>query len=141
MPNYFGIPVTCQEAFRLFDLDFKEVKSTIMQKNKLTEHMYMDCYFVDYANTFFTRENLDMRLFYMDKGQCIVGYEIKEVGIFEAKFVRVSEFITLLSQLTAAFSRETKDYKENFREVTLEHMEDESETVSFTEPYIIEHNN
>jgi hypothetical protein len=141
MPIYFGIPVTCQEAFRLFDLDFQEVKCAIMQKNKLAEHMYMDCHFVDYMNAFFKRQTLDMRLFYTDKGQCIVGYKIKEAGIFEAKFVKVSDFITLLAGLTSSFARETNDYKENFREVTLEHMEDEPETVSFPEPYIIEYNN
>jgi len=82
-----------------------------------------------------------MRLFYTDKGQCIVGYKIKEASIFEAKFVKVSDFITLLARLAECFARETNDHKENFREVTLEHMEDEPETVSFPEPYIIEYNN
>jgi len=141
MPIYFGIPVTCEEAFRLFDLDFQEVKCAIMQKHNMKNNMYMDCHFVDYMNNFFINKNFDMRLFYTDKGQCIVGYKMKEVSIFEAKFVKVSDFITLVTSLTASFARETNDYNENFREVTLEHMEDEPETVSFPEPYIIEYNN
>ena len=77
MPLYFGFPVTCQEAFRLFSLDFEQAKCDIMQKHKLTENMYMDCYFVDYANNFFKGKEIEMRVFYTDKGQCIVGYKQK----------------------------------------------------------------
>jgi hypothetical protein len=62
MPLYFGFPVTCQEAFRLFSLDFEQVKCDIMQKHKLTENMYMDCYFVDHANNFLHLCAFQMRM-------------------------------------------------------------------------------
>ena len=141
MPLYFGLPLTCKEAFRLFDLDFERVKFDIMEKHKFRENMYMDCYFVDYLNCFLKREALTMNTFYTDKGQCIIGYELDYVSGLQRKFINVSNFITLLETFKTSFEREIEKYKENFREVVLEHMEDEPEIVSFPEPYLIEFNN
>lgn len=140
MPLYFGFPVTCQEAFRLFSLEFEQVKCDIMQKHKLTENMFMDCYFVDYANNFFKGENMEMRVFYTDKGQCIVGYKIENTSVFERKFIKADEFTNLLNKLRRRFWHEItiRDCANNFREIVLEHMEDEPETVEDCEPYIIE---
>jgi hypothetical protein len=140
MPIYFGFPVTFQEAFRLFSLDFVNTKVDIMQKHKLTEYMYMDCHFVDYVNNFFKRQNMEMRLFYTDKGQCIVGYKIENISVFERKFVKVSEFTNMLDNLRQHFWREIKTIKcdDNFTKILLEHMEDQPETVEDVEPYIIE---
>jgi hypothetical protein len=140
MPLYFGLPVVCKEAFRLFSLNFEEVKSEVMRKYKLSENMYMDCYFVDYLNAFFEREKMDIRIFYTDKGQCIVGYEIIEVNIFQKNYINVSKFVTLLQYLKTAYAQTTAKYIENFSEVELEHMEDEPETVKFPEPFIIDFN-
>ena len=111
-----------------------------MRKYKLSENMYMDCYFVDYLNAFFEREKMDIRIFYTDKGQCIVGYEIIEVKIFQKNYINVSKFVTLLEYLKTAYAQTTAKYIENFSEVELEHMEDETETVKFPEPFIIEFN-
>jgi len=140
MPLYFGFPVTCQEAFRLFSLDFEQVKCEIMQKHKLTENMYMDCHFVDYANNFFKVKNLEMKVFYTDKGQCVIGYKIENKSVFESKFVRVSEFIIIIETLATLFWHEIKNLncEKNFDKITLEHMEDEPETVEGVEPYVIE---
>jgi hypothetical protein len=140
MPIYFGFPVTCQEAFRLFSLDFEQAKCDIMQKYKLRENRLMDCHFVDYANDYFKREKMEMRVFYTDKGQCIVGYKIENTSVFTRNFVKVSEFTNMLEKLTTGFWREIAvlNCKENFNEIVLEHMEDEPETVEGAEPYIIE---
>ena len=140
MPLYFGFPVTCQEAFRLFGLDFEQTKCEIMQKYKLTENRYMECHFVDYANNFLQGKNVEMRVFYTDKGQCIVGYKIENTSVFERKFVKVSEFTNMLEKFGIAFWQEIKiiNCERNFDMITLEHMEDEPETVEGDEPYIIE---
>jgi hypothetical protein len=82
-----------------------------------------------------------MNTFYTDKGQCIIGYELDYVSGLQRKFINVSNFITLLETFKTSFEREIEKYKENFREVVLEHMEDEPEIVSFPEPYLIEFNN
>jgi len=140
MPLYFGFPVTCQEAFRLFSLDFEEVKCDIMQKHKLTENMYMDCHFVDYANNFFEEENMEMRVFYTDKGQCIVGYKIGSLSVFEKNFVTYKHLMYSLNHFGTRFWYEVNkiNCKENFNKIVLEHMEDEPETVDAIEPYVIE---
>ena len=142
MPIYFGFPVTCREAFRLFSLDFEQAKCDIMQKYNLRENRYMDCHFVDYANNFFQGKNMEIRVFYTDKGQCIVGYKIENTSVFERKFVKVYEFMHILDNLERRFWNEVtiNNYKENFNKVVLEHMEDESETVEGNYPYIIEFN-
>jgi hypothetical protein len=141
MPLYFGFPVTCKDAFRLFSLDFEQAKCEIMEKYKLNENMYMDYYFVDYANNFFKGKNMEMRVFYTDKGQCIVGYKIENASVFERKFVKVSEFMNVLDKMTVRFWYEIEiivNCKKNFNNITLEHMEDEPENVEGGEPYIIE---
>ena len=141
MPLYFGLPLTCEESFRLFNLNFEETKQNIMKKNNLRENSYMDCYFIDYLNNFFFSESMKMRVFYTDKGQCIIGYEIGEVSNFSKKFLNVDQLIIQLTNLKILFAIETNNYEENFMEVKLEHMEDESEIISFPVPYVIEYHN
>lgn len=140
MPIYFGFPVTCQEAFRLFSLDYEQAKCDIMQKYNLKENRYMDCHFLEYINNFFKGKNMEMRVFYTDKGQCIVGYKIENASVFERKFVKVSEFADMLEKLSSRFWSEITiaDCEGNFNTIVLEHMEDEPEIVEGFEPYIIE---
>jgi hypothetical protein len=95
---------------------------------------------------FFKEKNLKMRVFYTDKGQCIVGYKIENVSVFERKFVKVSEFTHMLEKLTTEFWCEIQltECEENFNKIVLEHMEDEAEIVEGfenVEPYIIEFDN
>ena len=80
-----------------------------------------------------------MRVFYTDKGQCIIGYEIGEVSNFSKKFIDVDQLMVLLGSLKELFTMETEKYWENFKVVLLEHMEDEPEIVSFPVPYVIEY--
>ena len=136
MPLYFGLPVTCEEAFRLFGLNYEEAKCEFMNKYKSNRN---DCHFVDRLNRFFEAKEMVMRVFYTDKGQTIIGYEMKEVSIFQSKYTDVGKFMTILTHLKSLFSKETDTWRANFVVVTLEHMEDEPETVSEPEPYIIEY--
>lgn len=144
MPIYIGFPVTCQEAFRLFGLNLEQAKCDIMQKYKLTENMYMECHFLDYLNKFLIEKNVTMRVFYTDKGQCVIGYNIENLSVFEMKFVKVSEITNMLEKLVSRFWYEIRiiNCEENFNKITLEHMEDEPEIVEGgverVEPYIIE---
>jgi len=139
MPVYFGLPVTCQEVIRLFNLDFQLVKGKIIQEYNLSEHVFMDYYYADYLNNFFRNKKLTLRINYLDKGQCILGYHMIQVCNFQKNFVNVDQFMIQLTNLKTLFAMETNNYRENFREVVLEHMEDEPETVEFPEPYIIEY--
>ena len=139
MPLYFGLPLAFEEAFRLFSLDLEETKQNIIKKYNLSENSYMDSYFLEYFNKFFSDEEMKMRVFYTDKGQLIIGYEIVEVSNFNKEFLNVDQLISLLGELKELFTEETKKYWTGFEEVLLEHMEDEPEIVSFPLPYVIEY--
>lgn len=102
MPLYLGFPVTCQEAFRLFSLDFEQVKCHIMQKYSLTENMYMNCHFVDYMNKFFKGKN-------MDKGQYIVECEITNFSVFQNKCVASKHFMYSIHHFENKFWDDVKD--------------------------------
>ena len=138
MPIFFGIPVKSNEAFRLFNLDFETVKYGIMKKHNLKDNMYMDCFFIDYLNNNFKICGHNIRTYYTDKGQFIIGYEITELLNCNRKFTNVDQFIIMLTNLKTQFVIEMQKYKDNFRNVILEHLEDEEEEVSFPLPYIIE---
>jgi hypothetical protein len=112
-----------------------------MLKYNLTENMYMDCHFVDYANEFFAGKKLDMRVFYTDKGQCIVGYELKSLSVFEKNFVTCKHLMYSLKHYETLFWYEVKniDCSINFNKVVLEHMEDEPEIIDWVySPYVLE---
>jgi hypothetical protein len=111
MPVYFGIPLRSEEAFRLFNLNFEEERNKIMKKHKLTQNMYMDCYFIEYLNFCFKNMSIDIRAFYTDKGQFIIGYEINELSIFNKKYINVNKLIIILEDLTQKFKIETRNLK------------------------------
>jgi len=137
---YFGIPVTCKEAFRIFDLDIEKTKIDLIEKYNLNSSSYMDFYFVDYLNIFFENEKMSIKIFYLDKGQCIFGYEMRDVDNFEKKFIDVDQFLIKLTKLKTLFNLDTIKFNKNFSSIELEHMEDEPEFVKFPQPYIIEYN-
>ena len=142
MPIYFGIPVRKTEAFRLFNLDYEKVKYEIEEKLNLSHDTFSyitECYLFDYLNNHLKNIGLQIRIFNTDKGQCIIGYEIKEPSDVWDKFINVDQFIIMLSNLKTKFALETNDYEMNFREVELEPMEGEPEIVSCPVPYIIEY--
>jgi hypothetical protein len=124
MPVYFGIPVNMNEAYRLFGLE-KKVDDT--------------CQSWDDLMVFLKEKGMRMELFATDKGQFILGYIIKEPSDVWTKFTNVDQSIHILTMLKTEFSWEIEPYKANFREVELEYMEGEPETVRFMVPYIIEY--
>jgi hypothetical protein len=143
MPLYFGFPVTCQEAFRLFSLNFEEAKGDIMQQYSLTENMHMDCHFLDYVNQFFKMKGLDMRAFYTDKGQCIIGYEAESLSVFEKNLVTCKHFMYSLQHFESHFWYEVKriNCDKNFDKIVLEHMEGDPETITHDHRlYLLEYN-
>ena len=137
MPVYFGLPLTIEESFRLLKLNFEDILNEIMTKHKLSRHSYLDCYFIDRLNKYFKERSVNMKIFYTDKGQCIIGYEIKELSNVWNKFINVDEFIILLSNLKTEFALECLDLDIDFSVVTLEYMEGEPEVTSYPAPFVI----
>lgn len=126
MPIYFGLPVSLEEAYRLFDEDDED----------------------DYGenlNDFFKKENMKMRAYSTDKGQYIIGYVIHSDPIegFDGKngMKEVDSFIILLTNLKTLYHTEINKYKKNFKNVTLQAIENESIEVEYPQPYIIDWTN
>jgi len=140
MPVYFGLPVTCREAYRLFDENYNQTELGIIEKYRLfRENPFTDPYMIEELNKFFTRRGLKMRIYSTDKGQCIVGYIIDEASDVSYTFIDVDNFITKLTNLKTKFALEAAQYSSNFQHVTLERMENDPIEVSFPVPYIIEY--
>jgi dephospho-CoA kinase len=95
-------------------------------------------YLVDELNHHFVDNGLTITLFYTDRGQCIIGYEIKELSKLWKKNMTVDQVIHILADAKTTFERETQKYADNFKTVTLEHTDDEPEIVHFPVPYMIE---
>jgi hypothetical protein len=137
MTLYLGLPITTYEAFRLLNLNYENIFNKIIVKHKLTINSYLDCYFIDYLNNYFKECSVNIRIFYIDKGQCIFGYELKEPSNVWNKFINIDEFIILVEKLRRDFSIETRNLDIDLKEVTLEYMEGEPETVNYPSPFVI----
>jgi hypothetical protein len=121
---YFGIPLTIKEAFRLFDIEYND-----SSKN------YYESY--DKLNDFFKNNQMKMRLHYLDKGQCVLGYHFT-LSPLNRIFYNVNDVIIKLTDYKVLYFTEIEPYKKNFEIVTLEHLEDKPEKVQSPQPYVIE---
>jgi hypothetical protein len=143
MPVYFGLPVTCQEAYRIFGIDLEMVKRDLIERKNINQRFMNVWYFADELNKHFEQCDKKIRLFSTDKGQFVLGYEIAEVSDVWNKFINMDELVILLAKLKSQFGEEMLDLKADLKKVTLEYMEgdeDNPETVSFPTPYIISFN-
>jgi hypothetical protein len=136
MTVYFGLPVTCNEAIRIFGLNLETIINYIKINKKYTG-TYYDPYIVEYINMHFKDASVNIKIFNTDKGQYIIGYELKEVSDLWNKFINMDEFIILILKLKKQFYNEMRVLNADLAEVTLEHMEGEPEIVKNPVPYII----
>jgi hypothetical protein len=136
MPLYIGIPVTIQEAYRLFDINIDKTTNTICSEKNVRYH-FARYYLSDYLNKFFESKRLDLRIFATDKGQYIVGYKIEEPFDVWNKFITATDLVIVILNLKKKFTFEIQDYKNNFTKLTIEKMEGEPEIIEFQEPFII----
>ncbi len=137
MPLYSGLPVAIEEVFRLFNLDMESANSSISEKYKCPKTA-THYYFSDYINDFLKKKHLELQVFITDKGQHIIGYEIKEPSDVWNKFTTTTKMISLLSQYKNKFLEEINEYSSNFKYVKIEYMEGEPEIIEFVEPFVIE---
>ena len=143
MPVYFGLPITCQETYRIFDIDLEMVKRDLIERKNINPRFADVCCFADELNKHFKQCGKKVRLFSTDKGQFVLGYEIAEVSDVWTKFINMDELVILLAKLKSQFGEEMLDLKADLKKVTLEYMEGDEEnpdTVSFPTPYVISFN-
>jgi hypothetical protein len=82
-------------------------------------------------------EQYDLKLFTTDKGQCILGLSIDEVGDLWDTFVPVDDALILILKAKAAFKQRIKAAGVDISEFDLERMECEPLRVKNPEPFLI----
>jgi hypothetical protein len=118
------------ETIRILGLDYDLI---IKEIKKSYTGTYFEPYIVEYINKYLS----NIQLHSTDKGQYILGYEIKDVSVFNKNFINVDEFIIKIINLKTEFAKEMSKLNADLRQVTLEHLEDEPEIVNNPIPYII----
>jgi hypothetical protein len=136
---FFGIPVTLEEAYRIFGVDIENVKQEIVLKHKCDLGMYhtIQAYLNDYMYIYLGKKAIKLNVISTDKGQHIIGYKIEEDISPWNRFKNVDDFIVLLNDLKELFYEEMRKCNADLSVVTLEIMEGEHEVVHNPMPYII----
>jgi hypothetical protein len=136
MTVYFGLPVRYDEAIRIFGLNLETIMNYIKTHYEHTG-TYYNPFIIEYLNMHLKDASVNIKIFNTDKGQYIIGYELKEVSDLWNKFINMDEFIILILKLKKQFYDEMQILNADLAEVTLEHMEGEPEIVKNPVPYII----
>jgi hypothetical protein len=136
MTVYFGLPVKYDEAIRIFGLNLELIMNYIKTHYQYTG-TYYNPFIIEYLNMHLKNASVNIKIFTTDKGQYIIGYELKEVSDIWNKFINMDEFIILILKLKKQFYDEMQVLNADLAEVTLEHMEGEPEIVKNPVPYVI----
>jgi len=134
---FFGIPVTIEEAYRIFKIDIEAIKQEIVLKYNFSMYHTIQARLCDYINSYLKNQNLKIEVLPTDKGQYIIGYKIEEEVTPWGEFKNIDDFIILLLNLKKQFSREIVVCNADLTIVTLERMEGEPEVVNNPIPYLI----
>ena len=143
MPVYFGLPIKCQEAFRIFGIDIELIKSDLIERKKIHPRYMGGWEFAIELNKHFEQCKKKVRLYSTDKGQFILGYVMKEVADVYNNFINMDELVILLAKLKSQFGEEMLDLNADLSNVTLEYMEGNNKNphvVNFPTPYVISFN-
>jgi len=140
MPLYFGLLVCCDEAFRIFDLDLEYYIDKVIEEKNMRREQVFYLYLIEYVRKYLKKNNTKIEIHSTDKGQYIIGYEIKEVSDISNSFINVDEFVDLLVKLKIQFSYEMNELNAKWSNITLERLEGDELKVIDPIPYIIEYN-
>jgi len=140
---FFGIPVTLEEAYRIFGVDIENATEEIVLRHKcLGMHHAIQAHLNDYMCTYLGKKAVKLKVISTDKGQHVIGFKIEEdISPWKRFIIRspknVDDFIALLKDLKELFYEEMGKCNADLSVVTLEIMEGEPEVVNNPMPYII----
>jgi len=157
MPLYFGLPVTCEEAYRIFGLEIGDVSSESLDclcidridlenlKQELAKKkIYMtrdngwplERVFAGDLNEHFIKHAKNIHLFDTCDGQFVLGYKIQEATDCNG-FIDVDHFTILLAKLKSQFGEEMSDMKADLSEVEIKYIQRDPEIVKYPTPRVI----
>ncbi len=134
MPTYFGLPLNLNEIIRILNI------STLIDDafESFTRQIY-DYEIYDKIRRYIkSRSKLNLDLFSTDKGQYILGYEIKEIGDVWNDFVDADQLIEILKQLKTDFEEDMLTLNADLFHVELERMENDNIYVNYPKPCVIQ---
>jgi hypothetical protein len=137
---YLGLPVTCPEAFRIFGIDTELAFDEVVKENNWKRDRLSDSHIVPVLNDFFIENSTTIRIYPTDKGQYILGYEMKEASNVWNRLINMDEFIILLINLKTLFTQEIQKLNGDMSCVKLAYMEGDDENPDIVRnpiPYII----
>jgi hypothetical protein len=141
MTLYFGIPVSYEEALRIFRINKEEVALHSMKKFniKVREKIY-DHHYFEYIKSFLNNKNSEIKIYATDKSQYIIGYIMEENSDINKKYVNVDETIILLLQLKLKFTTEMDILNTDLTNIKLEYIKGDKKTeiiINNPMPYVI----
>jgi len=109
MPLYFGLPVCCDEAYCIFGLDLEYYIDKVIEEKNIKREQVHYYYLIEYVRVYLKKNNTKIKIHSTDKGQYIIGYEIKEVSDISNSFINADEFVDLLVNLKIQFTNEMNE--------------------------------
>lgn len=123
MPIYFGLYISCNEAYYIFGLDIKTQININKVKYNLPNKYHYEFYLITELNNYFSTYFLKIRIFIVDKSKYIIGYELKEFSDFSNKLISFSEILIELSYAKIKFQEEMQILNANCKNITLKIIE------------------
>ena len=140
MSMYFGLPLCIEDAFRIFGLDFDVAVAEELKKRNWDKPKFGKMCFYPLLDDYFESKGSKLKIYHMDKGQFVVGYEVPEPSDVWTTLINVDQMIMRLCELRMQFAQETAALNADLSEVTLETMEgdpDMAAKVAYPAPYIL----
>lgn len=139
MSTYFGLPLNLDEIIRILNIStlIENTFESLTRQPKNYEIIHIKYYQIKK----YIKSCSKMDLFETDKGQYILGYEIKQIRDVYNNFTSVNKLIEILRQLKTDFEEDIIILNADLFHVELERMENDNIYVNYPEPCIIQWNN
>lgn len=138
MPLYFGLPLNLDEIIRLLNLSscIDDALNLFTKQPKNYEIIHVKYYQIRK----FIKMHTELDLFATDKGQYILGYEIKQISDVWNNFTNYDEFIEILKNFKQKFDEDILTLNIDLFHVELERMENDEMYVNYPQPCVIQWN-
>jgi len=133
MPVYFGFPISCDEALRIFNIDKEVLVTKIINSKNWTRENVSDCHLICEINEYFENKLVKIKIYPTIKSHFILGYEVNKPSDV---WTNIDEFLILLINLKIQFATDMLELDGDLCEVRIEYT-DNNKLVKHPIPYII----
>jgi hypothetical protein len=136
MPTYFGLPLNLDEIIRILNIsslieNYFELLTRQPTSNEINHIKYSQI-------KKYIKSCTKLDLFMTDKGQYILGYEIKYIRDVWNNFTSADKLIEILKQLKDDFEEDIIILNADLFHVELERMENDNIYVNYPKPCVIQ---